>query len=143
MAEDDEDDRILTQEAIVAAGANLRVDFVEDGEDLLAYLRHEGAYAGRRGLPALVLLDLNMPRKSGYEALQDIRQDAALKYLPVIVLSTSSREEDIARSYRSGANAFITKPTSFDDYVAICRQLYGFWFQTVQLPPASAGDETP
>lgn len=134
MAEDDEDDRILIREAMTVAKANVRLDFVHDGDALLDYLRQRGAQH-----PALVLLDLNMPRKSGIEALLDIRQDAALHHLPVVVLSTSSREEDVLQCYRSGANAFITKPASFDAYVEICRALHTFWFLTVQLPVA-AGD---
>ncbi len=138
MAEDDEDDRILIREAMTVAKANVRLDFVHDGDALLDYLRQQGAYAHLRGAqhPALVLLDLNMPRKSGLEALLDIRQDAALHHLPVVVLSTSSREEDVLQCYRSGANAFITKPASFDAYVEICRALHMFWFLTVQLPVA-------
>ncbi|MEO0564020.1 MAG: response regulator, partial [Chloroflexota bacterium] len=119
MADDDEDDRILAQAAFEESALRNAVDFVEDGEELMAYLRREGPYEHLRNtpLPGLVLLDLNMPRKDGREVLQEIRSDERLKRIPVVVLTTSQQQEDVIRSYGLGANSYITKPVTFDGLV--------------------------
>lgn len=129
VAEDDEDDRILTAAALEESHFANPVDFVADGEELMTYLRRDD-----QPLPALILLDWNMPRKGGREVLHEIRQDDSLRHLPVIVLTTSQQEEDVRQSYMLGANSFITKPVTFEGLVAIMNMVYRYWFQVVQLP---------
>ncbi len=136
VADDDADDRLLIEEAIVDAELDLDVHFVEDGEQLMDFLqRRNGDAAAPR--PSLILLDLNMPRMDGREALRAIRAHPDLENLPVVVLSTSAAEEDVRRSYELGANAFVCKPTRFDGLVALVRTLDAWWFRCVSLPPAS------
>jgi CheY-like chemotaxis protein len=136
MADDDEDDRLLTREALKESNVRNPIAFVEDGEDLLAYLRREGKYASLRGtpLPGLILLDLNMPRMDGREALQEIRQDPHLKHIPIIILTTSQQDEDIVNVYGMGANSYITKPVTFDGLVSVMQALKLYWLQMVRLP---------
>jgi len=113
---------------------------VEDGEELMDYLRQEGAYTapGAAPRPGLILLDLNMPRKDGREALQEIKTDPSLRRIPVVVLTTSQAEQDILRSYDLGVNAFVTKPVTFDDLSTAVTVLGNFWFEIVKLPPQNA-----
>lgn len=127
IADDDEDDRLMIQRALEHSRLLNPVEMVEDGEELMDYLRE-------RSRPALLLLDLNMPRKSGREALQEIKTDPDLRSLPVIVLTTSELEEDIAECYDVGANAYITKPVTFDKLVQTMNSLQEFWFELVRLP---------
>ncbi len=137
MADDDPDDRLLLQEARDEAGLDSDLYFVEDGEDLLDFLRHEGKYVDQTiPMPGLILLDLNMPRKDGREALREIRADATLRRIPIVVLTTSKSEEDIYRSYDMGANSYITKPVSFESLVTMVQLLGQYWLSTVELPPA-------
>jgi len=142
MADDDLDDCLLTQEALVESLVLNQVRFVNDGEQLLAYLRREGEYAEltQSPHPDLILLDLNMPRKDGREALRDIKADPALRLIPIVVLTTSKAEEDILRSYNLGASAFITKPVTFEGLVDVMRSLGQFWFEIVTLPPFKDGE---
>jgi len=137
LAEDDEDDRVLVQSAFEESRSGGELHFVEDGEDLLDYLRRRGKYAALVGspLPRLVLLDLNMPRKDGREALREIKADPALRAIPVVVLTTSRREEDVCHSYDLGVNSFIVKPMSFDSLVEVVTVLRKYWFEIVELPP--------
>jgi CheY-like chemotaxis protein len=111
--------------------------FVEDGDELLDYLYHRGKYAdaGSSPSPGLILLDLNMPRKDGREALREIKADPDLRRIPVVVLTTSKAEEDIYRTYDLGANSFITKPVSFEGLVAVMRDIGRYWIEIVELPP--------
>ena len=136
MAEDDEDDRLLVRAAIEQSNVLNPMDYVEDGEELMQYLRHEGKYARLKGqaLPGLILLDLNMPRKDGREALAEIRQDPLLRHIPVVILTTSQQEDDIIRCYHLGANSYITKPVSFEGLVDVMRTLEIYWLRTVKLP---------
>ena len=136
MAEDDEDDRLLGRAAIEQSNVLNPIDYVEDGEELMQYLRHEGKYARLKGqaLPGLILLDLNMPRKDGREALAEIRQDPLLRHIPVVILTTSQQEDDIIRCYHLGANSYITKPVSFEGLVDVMRTLEIYWLRTVKLP---------
>ncbi len=136
LAEDDPDDRMLTIRALQKSRLSNEVRFVEDGEELMAYLRREGVYAkkGAAPRPGLILLDLNMPRMDGREALQEIKSDAELRRIPVVVLTTSHAEQDIVESYDLGVNAFVTKPVTFDDLVQAMTVLDNFWFQLVRLP---------
>lgn len=136
MAEDDEDDRLLVRAAIEQSNVLNPIDYVEDGEELMQYLRHEGKYTRLKGqaLPGLILLDLNMPRKDGREALAEIRQDPLLRHIPVVILTTSQQEDDIIRCYHLGANSYITKPVSFEGLVDVMRTLEIYWLRTVKLP---------
>ncbi len=136
VADDDPDDRLLIKEALEEARLANGVDYVEDGVELMDYLQRRGRFADRAGPtnPDLLLLDLNMPRKDGHVALQEIRANSDLKRIPVIVLTTSAAEEDIVRTYDLGASSFITKPVSFDDLVNTMRTMTDYWFQIVSLP---------
>jgi CheY-like chemotaxis protein len=137
VADDDSDDRMLLKEAFEENKIINVIDFVEDGEQLLAYLRREGMYAHLAGrpYPGLVLLDLNMPKRDGREALADMKADAALCRIPVVVLTTSKADEDIIRTYGLGVSSFITKPVTFEGLVEITRVLARYWIEIVELPP--------
>ncbi len=133
VADDDEDDRDLVKDAFTDAGLSGQIRFVLDGQELLDYLRlHAAARDAER--PTIVLLDLNMPRKDGREALAEIKSDEALCAIPVVVLTTSKDDEDIRRSYRLGANSFIAKPTTHTALVGVMRDLANYWFDLVELP---------
>ncbi len=140
LAEDDEDDRILAGEAIRDAELRARLRTVNDGAELLDYLRHRGLHADPQQAPrpALVLLDLNMPRMNGHEALREIKQDPALRAIPVVVFTTSTSEDDIARSYDQGGNSFITKPRDYPALVDTMKSFSRYWAHTVSLPAAAA-----
>jgi CheY-like chemotaxis protein len=137
LADDDADDRMLARDALVES--RLANDFrtVEDGEELLAYLKARGKYSDRSKCPrpGLILLDLNMPRKDGREALREIKSDPELRQIPIVVLTTSKAEEDIYRSYDLGVNSFITKPVTFEGLVAVMKTLGRYWIEIVELPP--------
>lgn len=137
IAEDDPDDRFLAKEALEESRLHNIIRFVEDGEELMEYLRREGRYKdlpdGPR--PGLILLDLNMPRKDGREALREIKGDKLLRQIPIVVLTTSKSDEDIVRSYDLGVNSFITKPVTFEGLVEVMRTLQKYWFEIVELPP--------
>ncbi len=137
MADDDEEDRMLTREALAESRLANDLRLVEDGEELMDYLRQRGKYAPPASAPrpGLILLDLNMPRKDGREALREIKADPDLRAIPIIVLTTSKAEEDIMRSYDLGASSFITKPVTFDGLVDVMRTLGRYWFHIVDLPP--------
>lgn len=136
VAEDDEEDQILLKEAMAETRLANPLHFVPHGEDLLAYLKGEGAFADRSQfpLPGLILLDLNMPKVDGREALKEIKAHPDFKRIPVIVLTTSKAEEDIIRSYDLGVNSFITKPVRFDQLVNVMRALGHYWLEIVRLP---------
>jgi CheY-like chemotaxis protein len=134
-ADDDEDDRLLTREALREGRLRNEVVFVGDGVELLRYLRGEGEFAGRER-PGLVLLDLNMPRMDGREALREIKTDPALRAIPVCVLTTSKAEEDVVRAYDLGVNSFISKPVTFAGLVEAMRVFTEYWLSLVDLPPA-------
>ena len=136
MADDDEDDRMFAQDALEEARLANHIDFVEDGEELMDYLRHRGKYDNGNGptRPGLILLDLNMPRKDGREALKEIKADPKLRQIPVVVLTTSKAQEDIFRTYDLGVSSFITKPVSFEGLVDIMKTLSKYWFEIVTLP---------
>lgn len=134
MAEDDADDRLLVQEAFRKSRLINDLFFVEDGEDLMDYLRRQGRYAASVPRPGLILLDLNMPRKDGREALAEIKADPNLRRIPVVVLTTSKAEEDILRTYELGAAGFITKPVTFIGLVEVIKVLNKYWFEIVELP---------
>jgi CheY-like chemotaxis protein len=136
MADDDPDDRMMAQEALEESRLVNNLAFVEDGVDLMDYLHRTGEYEAlvNEPLPGLILLDLNMPKKSGLEALKEIKDDPQLRTIPVIVLTTSKAEADIFRSYELGVNSFITKPVSFEGLVETLRTLTAYWLDIVELP---------
>ncbi len=138
LADDDEDDRMLAEEALQEARLANQLISVEDGEELMDYLLRRGRYAEPAAAPrpGLILLDLNMPRKDGREALKEIKADPVLRQIPVVVLTTSRAEEDILRTYDLGVNSFITKPVSFEGLVEVMRTLAAYWFEIVRLPAA-------
>ena len=133
MAEDDADDRLLAKDALVECGIAGDLQFVENGEELLDYLQHRGKYS-QSPRPGLILLDLNMPRKDGREALHEIKTNPRLRRIPVIVLTTSNADSDIDRAYELGANSFISKPVTFDSLVSIMRVIAQYWLATTELP---------
>ena len=136
MADDDEDDRLLTADALRHSKLANKLITVNDGQELMDYLRHQGIYAppAPSPRPGLVLLDLNMPRKDGREAIREMKSDPELRSIPLVILTTSKEEEDIERGYDLGANSFITKPVTFDGLVESLRAATEYWFQVVQLP---------
>jgi len=136
MADDDADDRRLTQEALEEGRLINEVQFVNDGVELLDYLRKEGKFAPPAVVhrPGLILLDLNMPRKDGRTVLKEIKNDPALRQIPVVVLTTSKADEDIYRSYDLGVNSYIVKPVTFEALVDILQTLEKYWFAIVELP---------
>ena len=132
LVEDDPADALLMRRALAQSRLSLNLTWVEDGEEALDYLRdpvHSGA-----GRPDLVLLDLNMPKKSGHVVLAEIRQDPTLTDLPVVILTTSQAEEDVARSYALHANAYIAKPVGLPGFLKVVESIDGFWFSVVVLP---------
>jgi CheY-like chemotaxis protein len=143
LADDDEDDRELTEEALRTARLHNELRFAVDGQDLMDYLRREGAYSepgAHAPRPGIILLDLNMPKKDGREALAEIKSDPELRQIPVIVLTTSKDEEDVFRTYDLGVNSFITKPVTFAGLVEVLGTWTRYWFEVVDLPPRRPGD---
>jgi CheY-like chemotaxis protein len=136
IADDDQDDRDMIRDALKESRLLNELHFVTDGEDLMEYLQHRGKYSsnGNSPLPGLILLDLNMPKKDGREALKEIKQNPNLRHIPVVVLTTSRAEEDVHRTYDLGVNSFITKPVTFESLVKIMRELGRYWFEIVELP---------
>ena len=140
MAEDDSDDRMLVAEAFEEKRVANSLAFVEDGEELLDYLNRRGKYGDSNKFPwpDIILLDLNMPRMDGREALKIIKADPKFRGIPVIVLTTSQAEQDILMSYDLGASSFITKPVTFEGLADVLGALDKYWVQIVKLP--TAGD---
>ncbi len=136
MAEDDADDRMLVKEAFAESHIANNILFVEDGVELLEYLRHQGKYKDTDLYPDphLILLDLNMPRKDGREAIKEIKANPETRKTPVVILTTSTAEEDILRSYDIGAAGYITKPVTFEALVKVVRGIEEYWIQIVRLP---------
>ena len=136
IADDDADDRMLIEDAFAESGFGSERDYVEDGVELLQYLRAEGKWSRRNAaeLPAVILLDLNMPRMDGWAALARLKADPVLRRIPVVVLTTSAGENDIRRTYDLGVNSFISKPVTFDDHISLVRALSDYWINIVQLP---------
>lgn len=136
MADDDADDRLLAREAMHESRVLNELYFVEDGVQLLRYLRGEDEYADRElhPMPGLILLDLNMPKMDGREALAQIKADPELRRIPVVILTTSKAEEDMAKGYDLGAASYIAKPVTFDALVELMRTLGKYWVEFVELP---------
>lgn len=127
---------MLTRKAFELNHLGNELRFVEDGEELLDYLYHRGQYEaeGSAPRPGLILLDLNMPRRDGREALEVIKKDPSLKRIPVVVMTTSEADQDVARSYDLGANSYITKPVTFESLARVIKALDKYWFEIVVLP---------
>ena len=138
MADDDPDDRFLLKEAFEESRLGNLIDFKVDGQDLIDYLKRQGPYTELKNtpLPGLILLDLNMPRKDGREALEEIRSDSGLRHIPVVVLTTSDNEDDVQHSYDLGVNSFIVKPATFEGLVHMVKIVTEYWLQIVRLPTA-------
>ena len=139
-ADDDPEDRMLVKDAWEESHLANPLVFVEDGEELMDYLHRRGRFAELAGvpLPGLILLDLNMPKKDGREALQEIKSDPQLRSIPIVVLTTSKAEEDIFRAYDLGVNSFIVKPVTFQSLVDLTLALSRYWFEIVELPREAA-----
>jgi CheY-like chemotaxis protein len=135
LAEDDSDDRLLIKDALEECQWRGELRSVENGEELLDYLLRRGPYEDADApRPGVILLDLNLPRKDGRQALREIKSDPALRRIPVVVLTTSKAVTDVETSYDLGANSFISKPVQFEDLVNVIRLLGQYWFDAVQLP---------
>jgi chemotaxis family two-component system response regulator Rcp1 len=139
LVEDSEPDVELTIEALRDAKVLNELHVVRDGVEAMAYLHRQGPYA-KAARPDLVLLDLNMPRKSGREVLTEMKADPKLAMIPVVVLTTSAADVDVLRSYELSAAAYITKPVDFDQFVSVIHTLKDFWLAVVRLPPRTSGD---
>ena len=135
LADDDEEDRELARDALQDSRLANEMRFVIDGQDLLDYLHHEGRWTEEDSpRPGIILLDLNMPKKDGREALQEIKADEALRRIPVVVLTTSKDEADVLSTYDLGVSSFITKPVTFGGLVEVMRTWTQYWFEIVELP---------
>lgn len=135
LVEDDPGDVAMTREALSGSEVNIKLSVVGDGEQAVTYLRRQPPFSDAPR-PDLVLLDLNLPRLSGQEVLAVVKADRDLLSIPVVVLTTSSADDDVQRSYRLHANAYVTKPMGFDSFVSVVRQIDHFFFSVVRLPPA-------
>lgn len=140
IAEDDPEDRMLTIDALNESKLANKINFVENGEELIEYLENRGQYTdtAKYPKPGVILLDLNMPKMDGREALKYIKSKDALKLIPIIILTTSKAEEDILKSYNLGVSSFITKPVTFSALVEIMHTLGKYWFEIVELPPIAS-----
>lgn len=137
LVEDNPRDVRLTQRAFTQAGLPHDLRIVRDGDEALAYLRREGAYGdpSEAPRPDVILLDLNLPRMGGDELLRHLKQDPRFKQIPIIVLTTSGRSDDVRQAYEDGANAYLLKPVEFSRFTEVIEQLGKFWLHTVELPP--------
>jgi CheY-like chemotaxis protein len=134
LVEDDPGDVLMTREAFEEHKVRNRLTVVSDGVEALAYLRRQGRYADAVR-PDLVLLDLNLPKRDGREVLAESKSDESLRQIPVVVLTTSQAEDDVLHSYRLHANAYVTKPVDFEQFIAVVRRIDDFFVSVVKLPP--------
>jgi CheY-like chemotaxis protein len=136
IAEDDADDRYLLQTAFTETGYPERIDFVENGIEVLSYLdaNYTNNHTDEKSLPGFILLDLNMPKKDGREVLKELKQHPVFKKIPVIVFTTTKNEIEIKRCYELGANSYVVKPISFDALLKVVENIRSFWFQTASIP---------
>jgi CheY-like chemotaxis protein len=142
LADDDADDRMFARDALAESRLANDLRMAEDGEELMDYLHRRGKFANPEDSPwpGVILLDLNMPRKDGREALKEIKADRRTRRIPVVVLTTSKAEEDVYRTYDLGVSSFITKPITFDGLVNVMKTLGKYWIEIVDLPPRPSGD---
>jgi len=136
MADDDDDDRLLVKDAMIECKAEVDIRFVANGEELMDYLLRRNQYGdpAKAPRPKLILLDLNMPKKDGREAVEEIKKNNELRQIPIVILTTSSAETDVRRTYDLGVNSFVCKPASFDALVDKMRTVCAYWLEVVQLP---------
>jgi two-component system response regulator len=138
MADDDPDDQVLLQEALRENNISNAVCFVENGEELIEFLTKKGKFEGKDCVtPGLILLDLNMPKMDGREALKLVKADPVLKKIPIVVLTTSRADSDVIECYDLGVNSFISKPVNFHDLVEVTREISNYWLGTVSLPKSN------
>ena len=137
MADDDPDDRLLAKEAFEESRLRNNLNFVNDGVELMDYLHRRGKFSDphESPRPGLILLDLNMPRKDGREALKEIKSNDLLRRIPIVVLTTSDAEEDIVSSYELGVSAYIRKPVTFDGLISVIKSIGKYYVEIVELPP--------
>lgn len=133
LVEDNPGDVFLTQEAFREGRIHHRLSVVEDGEEALQFLRRQGTYE-KAPRPDVILLDLNLPRKDGRELLAELKADVSLKFIPVIILTTSEAESDISKAYKLHANCYLTKPIQVDEFIGKIKMLEDFWLSVVRLP---------
>jgi len=133
LAEDNEDDIIMIEDAFEHSKIINSFEVVKNGEEALAFLRKEGPYAHKER-PGLIMLDINMPKKNGFEVLEALKKDPQFDYIPVIMLTTSEREEDIVKSYKEGACSYITKPVSFNNFAKVIEQIALYWGLIAKIP---------
>ena len=133
LVEDNDDDIVMTMESFSEANVQNKINVVRDGEEALSYLRKEGAYSAVT-TPSLILMDINMPKKNGFEVLVELKQEPGLRHIPVVILTTSQREEDIIRSFASGACSYIPKPVGFDNFIEVARQFSAYWDVVSRVP---------
>ena len=143
IADDDEEDRMLARDALAECRLANELYFVRDGEELMDFLLHRNAYADPASSPrpGLILLDLRMPRKDGFEVLREIRGDGDLRVIPIVVLTTSTASDDVLKSYQLGVNSFITKPVTFAALVEAMKVLGRYWFEIVEIPAPAQMEE--
>jgi CheY-like chemotaxis protein len=141
IADDDADDRMMARDALEECRLANHTFFVENGVELLTYLRRQGRYADPKASPrpGLILLDLNMPKMDGREALREIKADPSLRRIPIVVMTTSKAEEDIYRTYDLGVSSYVAKPVTFEGLVEVMKALGRYWFEIVELPDVSKG----
>ena len=137
LVEDNEGDIVLTLEAFKEIKVKSNIAVVKDGVEAIEFLKKQGQYAGRT-LPQLILLDINMPKLNGIEVLEFIKKDETLKKIPVVMLTTSSAESDIAECYEKSANCYITKPLDFGKFLNVVEAIESFWFTVAQLPKTAS-----
>jgi two-component system response regulator len=137
LVEDSPSDVLMTRNALESARIVNNLHVVEDGVEAMSFLRQQGPFA-KMPRPHLILLDLNLPRKTGHEVLAEIKADPSLKMIPVVVLTTSSAEVDVLRAYGLHANSYITKPVDFSNFASVIRSIEKFWFSVVTLPEEAA-----
>ena len=133
LVEDSEADAVMVEETLLESKLKMNLTIVPDGVEAMRLLRREGVYQSKR-LPNLIILDLNLPKKDGREVLTEVKEDPILRKIPVVVLTTSSAEEDVLRSYELHANCYITKPLDFDQFASIVANIESFWLTIVRLP---------
>jgi CheY-like chemotaxis protein len=139
IADDDEEIRMLMADALAQSTSSQKLCFVENGQEVLDYLRQRGKFQlpEESPQPGLILLDLNMPQKDGREVLQEIKTDPDLRHISVVMMTAATTEEDIYANYKSGANSFMIKPRTFQDLTRIMNDLVHYWFETVELPQST------